>query len=153
MRESEKMVEFNFNSDEHPQEEFGLLAPGEYTAVVSATDRRENNAGTGEYISVEFVIVEGPAEGRRLWENLNIQHPNEVAVRISKATLAAICRACGKTAIHDTIELHDIPMKITIGKKTQKDTGEVVNHIKAFRRINGETKTKAKTVDNTETPW
>lgn len=52
-----------------------------------------NKPGTGEYLQLEFEIIEGEYRNRKVWTRLNINNPNPDAVRMAQADLSAICHA------------------------------------------------------------
>lgn len=118
---------------------FELLREGDYEAVITASEEKHNKAGTGRYLKLEFQIISGPAEKRKLWANINIDHPNEQTVKIARAELKRICYAVGVLKPNSSSDLHDIPMIIKVGYEKRKDTGEVQNRIKGYRSKSGQT--------------
>lgn len=93
---------------------FEPLAPGEYTAMVSASDLKDTKAGTGQYIELVIDIIDGPSAGRKIWERLNIVNPNKQAEDISRIALNRLLVACGKPDAKDTESIHDVPFKLIL---------------------------------------
>jgi hypothetical protein len=51
-------------------------------------------------------VLEGEYAGRKLWERLNIENANQIAVEIAQRSLSAICHAVGVTTLSDSEQLH-----------------------------------------------
>ncbi|MBZ0266258.1 DUF669 domain-containing protein [bacterium] len=76
-----------------PSTDFEIIPAGRYTAAITDSDLRPNSKGTGEYMWLEFTVMDGPFAGRKLWAQLNIDNPSAQAVEIAERELSAICRA------------------------------------------------------------
>lgn len=135
-----------FNANEiEPAKAFEPLPAGDYQAAIVASEEKTTSAGTGQYLSLTFQIIEGTASGRKLFANLNLDNPNAEAVKIARAELSAICRAVGVLTPGDASELHDRPLTIKVGVEKRKDTGEMQNRIKGYFR-KGESSSPNKTL-------
>ncbi len=107
---------FDYNAEEHkPLESFDPIPAGKYSAMIVESERKQTSAGTGERLSLTWLIVEGEYEGRKVFDGINLVNPNPKAVEISMRQLSSICRALGKLRIQDSAELHDIPCEIKVG--------------------------------------
>lgn len=104
---------------------------GKYQAVIVDSEMKPNKAGTGEYLQLEFEIIEGEYKNRKLWTRLNINNPNPDAVRMARADLSAICHAVNVIQPGDSVELHNLPLTITVKCRKTPD-GEIVNDIKGY---------------------
>ncbi len=102
--------------------------------LVSGSEMKPTKAGTGSFLELAFEIIEGPYKGRRLWARLNLDNPNQTAVKIVRAELSAICRAVGVMSPKDSVELHNLPLLITVRCKKRADTGEITNEIKGYAK-------------------
>lgn len=118
--------------------DFGPIPSGDYEAVISASENKENSKKTGTFLKVEFTIVSGPYANRKLWVNLNLNNPNEQAVKIAMGELKAICYAVGVLKPAASSDLHDIPMILKVGMKKRGDTGELENQIKGYKSKSGQ---------------
>lgn len=108
------------------------IPAGKYTAVIVESSQKENKKGTGSYLQLKFEIVEGEFKGKHLFARLNVDNPNETAVRIARAELSSICRAAGVEVIGDTEELHNLPLVIQVRTKKRNDSDEIDNEIKGY---------------------
>lgn len=129
------MTDINgFNANEvEPAKGFGIIPKADYDAIITESEKKDTNAGDGSYISLTFQILSGEFQNRKLWLNLNLWNKNEEAVAIAKGQLSAICRAVGVMTPKDTEELHNKPMKISIGQKKNKQSGNLENNIQGFK--------------------
>ena len=126
------MATINFNANEvEPSVGFEAIPAGKYQAVIVDSDMKPNKAGTGEYLQLEFEVIEGEFKGRKLWTRLNLHNPNPDAVRMAQADLSAICHAVNVIQPGDSVELHNLPLTITVKCRKTPD-GEIVNDIKGY---------------------
>ncbi|MFV0442155.1 MAG: DUF669 domain-containing protein [Planctomycetaceae bacterium] len=123
---------FNAHTVE-PSESFDPIPAGEYLCVITNSEDKPTKAGTGSYLELEFEVLDGPFKGRKLWDRLNLANPNELAVKIARATLSAICRAVGVMEPKDSCELHDLPLLVKVRVEKRPDTDEPANVIKGYR--------------------
>ena len=131
------MATINFNASEvEPSVGFEAIPAGKYQAVIVDSDMRQNKSGTGEYLQLEFEIIEGEFKNRKLWARLNLNNPNPDAVRMARADLSAICHAVNVIQPGDSIELHNLPLTITVKCRKTPD-GEIVNEIRGYSAKSG----------------
>ena len=71
---------------------------------------RVTKAGTGQMLWLDLEVLEGPLQGRHVYDQLNLINPNPTAEEIAQRTLCAICHAVGKLRVSDSEELHFLPM-------------------------------------------
>jgi hypothetical protein len=116
-----------------PSKGFGLIPADDYDAIIATSEEKTTNAGDGKYVSLTFQIISGEFQNRRLWLNLNLWNKSSEAVEIAKGQLSAICRAVAVMTPQDTSELHDKPMKITVGQRKNKQSGNIENVINGFK--------------------
>ncbi len=122
-----------FDANEvEPTTDFEPIPAGKYPAVITESEVKTNKAGTGSYLQFTFQIIDGEYKGRFLWARLNLDNPNETAVKIARGELSAICRAVGVMAPADSLELHDLPLVITVKCKKRAETDEIFNEIKGY---------------------
>ncbi|MBI5864926.1 MAG: DUF669 domain-containing protein [Planctomycetes bacterium] len=124
-----------FNANEvDPNFAFEPVPSGKYLAVITESEMKPTKSGVGQYLQFTFQIIEGEYKTRLVWTRLNLDNPNATTVKIARAELSAICRAIGVPAPKDTVELHNIPLVITVGQKKRDDTGEMGNVIKGYAK-------------------
>jgi hypothetical protein len=114
-----------------PEVGFGTIPQGQYNALIVGTERRTTKAGDGSYLSIEFRLVGGEYEGRRLWTRLNLANPNDAAVRMARGELSAICRAVGILTPRDSSEFHNQRIVLCINRKKGAD-GVYENVIRGY---------------------
>lgn len=117
-----------------PSSNFEPIPAGKYAAAITESEMKTTKAGTGNYLALTFQILDGPFKGRLQWARLNLNNPNAQAVQIARAELSAICRAVGVLAPNDSVELHNLPLVITVRCKKRKDTDEIVNEISGYSK-------------------
>ena len=122
-----------FNAaDVEPAVGFDPIPAGRYLAIITDTTLRPTKTGGGNYLELTFQVIEGECKERLVWSRLNLDNPSAVAVKIARAELSAVCRAVGVMTPKDSVELHNLPLVITVGHKKRGDTGEISNIIKGY---------------------
>ena len=127
------MAEYIFNANEvQPSSGFEPIPAGKYVAVINDDIMKDTRSGTGRYLQLEFEIIEGEYRGRKLWARLNLENPNAQAVQIARSELSAICRAVNVMQLRDTVELHNMPLVISVRCKKNRETDEMQNEIAGY---------------------
>lgn len=109
------MAQLNWQADpNNVAGEYEVIPAGEYLAEITASEMAENSARTGHFLKLELTILDGDQAGRKLFDRLNLDNPNQTAREIAERTLNAICVATGKMAVQQSEELHGIPMVIKV---------------------------------------
>lgn len=128
-----------FNAaDVAPQDSFDPLPAGWYPVIISESEFKPTRKNDGQYLQLELTVIEGDHEGRKVWDRLNLDNPNQTAVEIAQRALSAICRAVGVMAPNDSAELHDRPFEVKLSVRPAKDSYEAANEVKGYRSIGGE---------------
>ena len=127
-------LEFNADEVEVVDEDFSVLAPGEYPVIVEESEFRDTKAGDGKYLFLQLSVIDGQGKNRKLFDRLNLDNPNAQAVEISKKQLASLCRAVGKQKIADSSELHDIPVTARVEIRKGTNGYEDSNDIKGYKK-------------------
>jgi predicted RNA-binding protein YlxR (DUF448 family) len=125
--------------------EFKSIPTGVYPMVIVDSDYLPTNAGTGYYLKLKIQCLDEQIGKRVLFENLNLDNPNDTAVQIAKATLKEIAQAVGHATpdqIGNSEELHDVPMLVSVVRKKAKenrkqfaDSDGFENEIRGFKAI------------------
>jgi hypothetical protein len=142
---------FDANTVE-PATSFEAIPAGKYLAMITASEMKPNKAGTGRFLELCFTIIEGEYKNRQLWGRLNLENPNQLAMKIAQAELSAICRAVGIMTPNDSVELHNLPLVITVRCKKRKDTDEIANEIGGYAKREAITGKPQQAQTNTP-PW
>jgi hypothetical protein len=135
-----------------PATPFDPIPAGKYLAMVTASEFKANKAGTGRFLELTFTVVEGEYRNRQLWARLNLENPNELAMKIAQAELSALCRAVGVLTPNDSVELHNLPLVIKVRCKKRKDTDEITNEISGFEKREAATG-RPQQATTTTPPW
>ena len=146
-------LDFNAN-DVEPTAVFDPLPAGKYLAAITASEMKPTKAGNGSYLQLEFTVLDGPCKGRKVWDRLCINHPNDLTQKIARGNLSAICRAVGVMQPRDSVELHNLPLVITVKVKKREDTGELANEVNGYAKKDSAAgqPQQAPVTDNTP-PW
>lgn len=115
-----------------PQSSFDALPAGWYEAFIANSEKKPTKAGTGEYLQLELEIMGPSHAGRKVWDRLNINNPNDQAVQIALATLSSICRAVGVMTPKDSAELHNKPLMVKLAVSSDAQYGER-NEVKEYK--------------------
>lgn len=115
--------------------DFGLLPKGDYRMVIADSDVKAARSGNGNYLKLEYQVVNGPFANRKLWENLNLWHRDHKTRTIAEGTFSAICRAVGVMTPKDSAELHNREFIASVYIKKGKDGAEDENRIGKFSPV------------------
>jgi len=123
----------NFDANQvEPNAGFEPVPANKYIAAITGSEMKPTKNGSGSYLELEFTILEGEFKGRKVWDRLCLNHPNAQAVKIARGNLSAICRSVGVMQPRDSVDLHNIPLCITVRCRKRTDTNEITNEIKGY---------------------
>lgn len=142
---------FNANNVD-PAVDFEPIPAGKYLAIITESGMKATKNGSGSFLELTFQVIEGPYKNRLLWSRLNLDNPNKQAVEIARAQLSAVCRAIGVMQPKDSLELHNLPLQITVKCKKREDNDEITNEIRAYAKKEAATGQPQQETTNTP-PW
>ena len=147
------MATFNFDATTvQPQQSFSVLPAGKYIAQVVGSDVKTNKSNTGQYLSLQFEILDGEFKGRRVFSNITVNHQNITAQEIGQSQLSSLCRAVGVMQLTETSQLHGRPLKIDVKIRQDSQYGDQ-NDVKGFESAAGAAPVaQAQPASNTP-PW
>lgn len=93
-----------------PTDQFEVLPAGDYPVMIVDSEMKPTKDNRGQYLQLTLEVIDGPCRGRKMWDRLNLQNPNQQAVEIAQRSLSQICHAVGVLQVNDSAELHDKPM-------------------------------------------
>lgn len=132
------MANFSFDASAvAPQVTNGVIPAGTYLAHITESDIRTLGSGNGQGLKLTFEIIDGQHKGRKVWDNLNIQHNNETTQRIAQAQLSALCHAVNVIKLEDTSALHYKPVKIKVTVREAEGKYQESNNIKGYESAYG----------------
>lgn len=117
------MVNLNEEFDAEVDGQNEVRPAGKYLSVLCKSEMVRNKKDTGDLLKMQFKIIDGPEKDNIIFDQLNWTNPNAMAVKLSKQKFAELTKACGKTIIRDTSQLHDIPV-IVVTKIEKSDMGD-----------------------------
>ena len=100
------MVRFKnaFQADKFVGGGFDELPDGVYSFQLMAAERRTSRAGN-DMLVLEWKVLSGEYENRRLSQFINMWHSNPDVRSIAFEEFAHVCQALGVTEVEDTDEL------------------------------------------------
>lgn len=129
------MATLNFDANQvEPSAGREPLPAGKYLVAIVASQMKPTKNGAGQYLEIEYQVLDGEAKGRKAWSRHNLHHPNQQTVQIARGELSAICRAVGVMQPKDSAELHNLPLTITVKVKARDDNGEPTNEVTAWAK-------------------
>ena len=141
-------------SQVEPSASFDPIPAGKYLAAITESEMKATKTGAGSYLQMTFTVLDGEYKNRMLWARLNLNNPNVTAVKIARSELSALCRAVGVLQPRDSVELHNIPLLITVKVKKRTDNDELTNEVKGYepKAVAAGQPQQAPTADSTP-PW
>ena len=79
---------------------------------------------TGSYLQLTIEVIEGEYQGRKVFDRLNLDNPNSVAVQIAQSSLSSVPQ--------DSIELRDKPLMVKISVKPADGQYGASNEVKGY---------------------
>jgi hypothetical protein len=123
-----------FVPDEAEDNPFAPIPAGWYIGEIIKSELKDTRDGTGKYLALTFKIADGDHANRLIFTNLNIVNKSDVAVKIARSDLKAICEAVGLEGdLEDTVDLHGTPMNIKVSVKPETAQWPAKNELKAFK--------------------
>jgi len=110
------------------------IPAGDVLAYITKSEYKRTKAKTGNYLQLVWKVQSEKYRGRTLFDNLNLDNPNPIAVEIANKTLNSICKACDKIGVQDSEELHGILCKLTLAVSPATATQPASNDIKAYNK-------------------
>lgn len=115
------MAQISFDaSGVEPAVPFELLPPGKYRAQIVQSEMQATKQGDGQMLWLEFDVLDGPFQGRKVWERLNLVNRNQTTVEIAQRQLSAICHAVDRIQVTDSEQLHFRPLLLTVAVEMDK---------------------------------
>lgn len=127
-----------FNALEiEPATSYEPLPADWYKVVITDTEEKPTKAMTGSYLQLTIEVIDGTHAGRKVFDRLNLNNPNSVAVEIAQRSLSSICRSIGVNNPKDSIELRDKPLMVKLAVKPADGQYSASNDIKEYSAASG----------------
>lgn len=130
--------------DPNETRNFELIPPGWYAAQMVNSEQKSTRNGAGEYLNLEFDLLDAPYANRKVWLMLNLWHSNNDTVRIANQQRLELLMALGKSHAQTTEELYGIPVMLKLGIREDKSGQyEPQNNIRGFKPYGNATPARA----------
>jgi hypothetical protein len=128
----------SFNVSDLPEssKNFRPMPAGWYPATISEVEIKQTRAGTGEYISVKYIITGPTHQGRGVYGNLNIKNPSPKAEEIGRKRLGQLMRATGLAEVENTDQFIGKNLLIKLEERLSEEYGDD-NEVKGFKALAG----------------
>ena len=91
-----------------------LLPPGSYHVQIVKSEMKSTSKG-GQQLVLEMAIMDGPHQGRRCWDRLNLLCPtSSISQEIAQKTMNAICAATNSHAVSESEQVHHKSMVASV---------------------------------------
>jgi hypothetical protein len=116
------MAILSFTAADVPADDrvFETLPVGTYLVQVIESDMLATRAGTGSFLKLTLEVLDGPYANRKLWDQINLENPNDDAVRFARRQLADLLLLLGIAHMEDSEELHFKPFYAQVGIRKDK---------------------------------
>jgi hypothetical protein len=95
----------DFDPESQEGNSWELLPDDEYAAEIVEAAVAQPKSGDGYYIALVWKIIDGPYEGRQIWQRITFLHSSEQAQTIGRKTLKDLCTALGVTEHVEDVEI------------------------------------------------
>ncbi len=95
----------DFDPSQYDDNQFGTIPAGWYPVEIESAELKQTKRGDGYYLNIRFNIIGEQYNGRKLFDRINLQNPNQKATEIGQAQLATLAKACGLPVVKDSDEL------------------------------------------------
>lgn len=130
------MVMLNYDATGQPtMDDFTPVENGDYESMAVKSEMKETKGKDGQFLKIDWLVLEGPNKGRSLFSRLNLINKNEQTVQIARRELNSICVAVGKLKVRDSAELHNIPVMLHVVKEARGDGKGMTNRITGYEQI------------------
>ena len=128
------MSALNFDASQVPPSVALEPVPtGWYKVQIVHSETKPTSNGTGSFLLLELMILEGEHTGRKIYDRLNLNNANPTTVEIAQRALSSICHATGVIYVQDSQQLHGIPFEARVIYVNPKDNYDAKNEVKDYR--------------------
>jgi hypothetical protein len=132
------MATLNFDATQvEPNAPMEAIPADWYNFTIVESEMKPTKSGEGSYLTLQMKVMDGEYAGRMVFDRLNLNNKNPVAVEIAYRQLSAYCHATGVVQVQDSQQLHGIPFKAKVSVRTDPSGQyEPSNEVKAVKHIN-----------------
>lgn len=108
---------------EEEQRPPGPIPAGHYIACVTQVEKKRNSKDTGNFVNLQWEILEGDQKGRKVMEwNINVDHESETCQRIGRGRIKNIAKAAGIERLVLYSDLINKPVRLLVGQEATEDS-------------------------------
>lgn len=133
------MAQLNYIPDSNDQYQgYECLPAGEYKVQIIDSDVVVPKSGKGHMLKLSYEVIGDPQyDGRKIFDNIIVEHESVDAERIGKQKLNTICALTGVKSLKDSAQLHGKTLGLLLTVKEYQ--GEKQNNIKKYLPLNANT--------------
>lgn len=132
------MAQLNFDAKTvAPSAAFDVLPAGWYNVRMTASEMKPTKDGSGSYLSLTLTVEDGQFKGRKIFDRLNLNNKNAMAVKIAYEALSAICHATGVIQLQDSTQLHGLLMACKLKVKPAEGAYSEGNEVAGYKAVEG----------------
>jgi Protein of unknown function (DUF669) len=117
--------------------DFRAIPAGTYIAQIVKSEMKETTKKNGQYLQLQFVILDGEYAKRTVFSRLNLVNENQQTSEIAHKSLATIGECCGISNLEDSEQLHNVPMYIDVVVRPALGQYTEQNDIKGYKKYDG----------------
>jgi hypothetical protein len=141
-----------YDPNADPSGGFEVLPAGVYTVKVESGIWKETKAKDGQYLQMNFAVVEGDHQESLLVHRFNLKNRNEQATRIANGEFKSLCLAIGVPEPMDIEDLKGVRFQVAVKcEKRSDDPDKMGNRITRF--IKKESAPSAPQQNGEAPPW
>jgi hypothetical protein len=110
---------------------FDAMPSGWYNCVITSGERLPSKSGNGDLLKLELTVVDGPFQGRKIFDQLNLWNSNPTAAEIAHKSLKGIYDAFGVPGVNNIVELYNRPLKVKLKLKAAETKTDAVGNVTA----------------------
>ena len=90
-----------------PQTSYEPMPADWYKCVITQTEEKPTKKQNGSYLQLDIEVIEGNFAGRKVFDRLNLNNPNSVAVEIALMVKVAVKPADGEYSASNEVKGYD----------------------------------------------
>lgn len=139
-------VTLNFDATNvQPAAALDPIPSGWYNCIMTESEMKPTEKPGGMYLETTMQVMDGAYAGRKVFDRLNLQNANPIAVEIAYKQLSAICHAVGVIQVANSQQLHNRPMQVKVSLRQggiNQANGvayDAYNEVKGYKAIEATT--------------
>jgi hypothetical protein len=118
-----------------PAKEIGAVPTDWYEVSIVDSAIEPTQKQDGNFLKIVYQILSGEYANRKIFDRLNLDNPNQTAVRLAQEALSAMCHATNVMNLSDPEQLYDIPFGIKVVYEPPKGEYGEGNRVKGWCKL------------------